>query len=80
MSFRRGMLVAGCLAAGIISATAEEQGIKVSAHAKAACLPDAMRLCRDAVPNVQNVLTCFGLHREEISDRCRTVLASYGFQ
>ena len=54
--------------------------IKVSARAKAACLPDALRLCRDAVPNVRNVLMCFGAHREQISNRCRTVLASYGLQ
>ena len=46
----------------------------------AACMPDAMRLCRDAVPNVRNVLMCFGAHREEISSRCRTVLAGYGLQ
>ena len=54
--------------------------IRVSASAKAACMPDAMRLCRDAVPNVKNVLLCFGQHREQISNRCRLVLASYGLQ
>jgi hypothetical protein len=26
------------------------------------------------------VLMCFGQHREEISNRCRIVLASYGLQ
>ena len=62
------------------SAAAEEQNIKVSASAKAACMPDAIRLCRDAVPNVQNVLLCFGQNRDKISNRCRTVLASYGLQ
>jgi hypothetical protein len=43
-------------------------------------MPDAMRLCRDAVPNVQNVLMCFDQNRDKISNRCRTVLASYGLQ
>ena len=43
-------------------------------------MPDAMRLCRDAMPNVQNVLLCFGQHRDKISNRCRTVLAGYGLQ
>ena len=43
-------------------------------------MPDAMRLCRDAVPNVKNVLLCFGQHREQISNRCRIVLAGYGLQ
>ena len=60
--------------------SAEDQAIKVSASAKAACMPDAIRLCRDAVPNVQNVLLCFGQNRDKISNRCRTVLASYGLQ
>ena len=65
MSFRS-LFVAVCLLAGATAASsAEEQAIKVSASAKAACMPDAMRLCRDAVPNVQNVLMCFGQHREQ---------------
>ena len=34
-------------------------------------MPDAMRFCRDAMPNVQNVLICFGQNREKISNRCR---------
>jgi len=56
----------------------DEQPIKVSIRAKAACMPDAVRLCRDALPNVRGVLMCFDQHREQISNRCRTVLASYG--
>jgi hypothetical protein len=54
--------------------------IRISASARAACMPDAMRLCRDAVPNVRNVLICFGQNRDKISNRCLTVLASYGLQ
>ena len=81
MSFRNRIVLAVCLVvAATASAAAQEQAIRVSAHAKAACMPDAMRLCRDAVPNVQNVLICFGQHREQISNRCRMVLASYGLQ
>ncbi|MEA2981119.1 MAG: hypothetical protein QOF91_2560 [Alphaproteobacteria bacterium] len=79
MSFR--LLVAACLFAGATAgSSAEEQSIKVTAHAKAACMPDAMRLCRDAVPNVHNVLLCFDQNRDKISNRCRIVLAGYGFQ
>jgi hypothetical protein len=75
------LLVAVCLlAAATAASSAEEPTIKVTAHAKAACMPDAMRLCRDAVPNVHNVLLCFGQHRDQISNRCRVVLASYGLQ
>ncbi len=80
MSLRHCALMAVCLVAGATSASGEEQTIRVSARAKAACMPDAMRLCRDAVPNVHNVLLCFGQHREQISNRCRVALASYGLQ
>jgi hypothetical protein len=79
MSFRISMTIAA-LVAVTATASADEPTIRVSASAKAACLPDAMRLCRDAVPNVQNVLACFGQNRDKISKRCMTVLASYGLQ
>jgi hypothetical protein len=80
MSFRHVLFIAVCLLGGATAAAAEEQTIRVSAQAKAACMPDAMKYCRDAVPNVQNVLICFGQNRDKISNRCRTVLASYGLQ
>lgn len=74
------LVLGGIVASSAAEQTSEEQPIRVSARAKAACLPDAMRLCRDAVPHVKNVLLCFGQHREQISNRCRVVLASYGLQ
>jgi hypothetical protein len=83
MFFRHVLFIALFLVAGATAASAEEQtspAIKVSASDKAACMPDAVRLCRDAIPNVQNVLLCFGQNRDKISSRCRTVLASYGLQ
>jgi hypothetical protein len=60
-----------------VSASANE-AVKVKAADKAACMPDAIKLCRDALPNVRNVLTCFSQNRDKISARCNTVLASYG--
>jgi hypothetical protein len=80
MSLRHALIVVSCLAGFATCASAEEQAVRVTAHAKAACMPDAMKYCRDAVPNVQNVLICFGQNRDKISNRCRTVLASYGLQ
>ena len=78
MAYRQALFAAICVLAGATDASAEDGNIRVSASAKAACMPDAIRLCRDAVPNVQNVLICFGQNREKISNRCRTVLVSYG--
>ena len=79
MSFRNALFVGLCLVAltPAVSAMGQE-AIKVSASDKAACMPDAIRLCRDAMPNVRNVLTCFSHHRDKISGRCNTVLAGYG--
>ena len=75
------VVFAFCLLFGATAASqAQDEPIRVSASAKAACMPDAVRLCRDAIPNVQNVLICFGQHRDKISSRCLTVLASYGLQ
>lgn len=79
MSVRHTLFAALFLAVGAASASAEED-IKVSASDKAACMPDAVRLCRDALPNVRNVLMCFGQNRDKVSTRCKTVLAGYGFQ
>jgi len=79
MSFRGAMLVAVCLVALMPAASAVgEEAVKVKAADKAACMPDAMRLCRDAMPNVRSVLVCFSRHRDKISGRCNAVLASYG--
>ena len=83
MFYRHALFIAFFLVAGATSAAAEDQAIptiNVSASDKAACMPDALRLCRNAIPNVQNVLLCFGQNRDKISDRCRVVLAGYGLQ
>ena len=80
MPFRNALFVGLCLAAFVPAASAVgEVAIKVSASDKAACMPDAIRLCRDAVPNVQSVLACFSRNRGKISGRCNAVLAGYGF-
>jgi hypothetical protein len=79
MSFRNALVVGLCLVAFAPSVSAVgEEAIKVTASAKAACMPDALRLCRDAVPNVQSVLACFSRNRGKISGRCNAVLAGYG--
>jgi hypothetical protein len=57
-----------------------QASVRITASARAACMPDAVRLCRDALPDVQNVLICFGQNRHKISNRCLAVLASYGLQ
>jgi hypothetical protein len=78
MSFRMSIAVAIFLALGASAAAAKDHITKVSTAEKAACMPDALKLCRDAVPNVRNVLVCFGKNRDKLSQGCRAVLAGYG--
>ena len=78
MSFRISIAVAFFLVLGISAAAAKEHLTKVSSADKPACMPDALKLCRDAVPNVRRVLLCFGKNRDRLSDGCRAVLAGYG--
>ena len=79
MALRGALAIAVCLVALMpVTSAMGEEAMKVTASAKAACMPDAMRLCRDAVPNVRSVLVCFSRNRDKISGRCNAVLASYG--
>ena len=62
-----------------VVAAAEEQAIQASARRPR---PRACRTpcgcCRDAVPNVRTCCCASGRTASKISNRCRTVLASYG--
>jgi hypothetical protein len=78
MSFRGSLAIAVCLVALIPAAAAGEEAVKVKASDKAACMPDAMRYCRDALPNIRNVVVCIVQNRSKISGRCNAVLASHG--
>jgi hypothetical protein len=79
MSFRNALIIPVVLLVSATAASAKDQSIKVSASERAACMPDARRLCRDALPNVYKVLVCFRSQRAKISSGCNAVLASYGF-
>jgi hypothetical protein len=79
MSFRMAMAIAVWLTLGSAAVSAQDRALRVSAADKAACMPDARRLCRDAMPNVRRVVMCFLGQRAKLSSGCRAVLASYGF-
>lgn len=78
MLCRAAILVAAILAAGALPAAASKGTIRVSAADRAACMPDARRLCRHAMPNVRNVVLCFLSQKSKLSNGCRAVLANYG--
>jgi hypothetical protein len=62
------MATAGLLAmlSGITSAA--EQG---SEEERRACTPDAMRLCREYIPNVERIIACMVARRAELSPACQ---------
>jgi len=88
LSFHPAPILAVAVAAALLvitaaefssSAAAKERTIRVSESERSACMPDAVRLCREALPNVYKVLVCFRSHRAKISSGCNAVLAGYGF-
>jgi len=83
MPFRRAVTftlvtVAGLQVISATSTSAGERTLRVSRAERAACMPDAVRLCRDAMPNVRHVVMCFLGKKAKLSHGCRAVLASYG--
>ncbi|MBM3527655.1 MAG: hypothetical protein FJX62_06155 [Alphaproteobacteria bacterium] len=72
------ILIAAILTIDALPVAASERAVRVSASDRAACMPDARRLCRHAMPNVRNVVLCFLSQKSKLSNGCRAVLASYG--
>ena len=84
MFFRHASFIAVCLVARRdlrVSPQNEQPTIRVSARAprRPAC-PTRCGFAATPCRTCSNVLMCFGQHRDKISNRCRTVLASYGLQ
>jgi hypothetical protein len=46
-----------------------------SPEQRAACEPDAMRLCSQYVPDVQRVSACMSVYRRYLSPACRAVFS-----
>lgn len=45
---------------------------------RAACHPDVIKYCPDAIPDQFKILSCLQSNRTKISNPCRTVLSSHG--
>ena len=60
------VLAAFALSAG----AAQAQG---TPEQRAACTPDAIRLCQDTIPDVDRTTACMSAHRSELSARCQAV-------
>jgi hypothetical protein len=45
---------------------------------RAACHPDVVKFCTDAMPDQFRILSCLQTNRTRISGACRNVLTSHG--
>jgi hypothetical protein len=53
-----------------VAATAQQY----TPEQRAACEPDAMRLCQEFVPDIQRITACMYQKRRYVSARCRAVM------
>lgn len=55
---------------GVLSTGALAQG---TAEQRAACTPDAFRLCSSEIPNVSKIVACMQAKKAQLSPACRAV-------
>jgi hypothetical protein len=61
------------LAALFANGTAVAEENRGTAEQRAACAPDAFRLCASYIPDATNVETCLRHRKSDLSDACRAV-------
>ena len=61
------------LAALLANGTAIAQENRGTAEQRAACTPDAFRLCLSYIPDATNVEACLRQRKSDLSDACRAV-------
>jgi hypothetical protein len=61
------------LAALFANGTAFAQEDRGTAEQRAACAPDAFRLCMSYIPDATNVEACLRQRKSELGDACRAV-------
>ena len=61
------------LAALFSNATAVAQENRGTAEQRAACAPDAFRLCMSFIPDARNVEACLRQRKSDLGDACRAV-------
>ena len=64
------------LPAGMLLASLNGAGAQDSEAARKACTPDAMRLCKEFVPDQAKVRSCMLSKQSELSEVCRLAMAA----
>ena len=60
--------------AAMVGAKADE--IEYTSQQKMACMPDAFRLCSDAIPDASAVRTCMIANKSKLSSGCQAMFRS----
>jgi hypothetical protein len=63
------------VAFGVAAAASASAG-QITAEQRAACTPDAVRLCSSEIPDVARVTACMKAKQASLSSRCRAAFAS----
>src|SRR6185312_4250621 len=66
------------VAALLCATTAAAQENRGTAEQRAACAPDAFRLCAGYIPDAAGVEQCLRQNQSELSDSCRSVFEQSG--
>jgi hypothetical protein len=61
------------MVASLISSTTSAQENRGTAEQRAACTPDAFRLCSAYIPDPSGVEACLRLKKSDLSEACRAV-------
>lgn len=57
----------------LLSFSGTSQAQVATAEQRAACTPDAFRLCAGEIPNIPAITACMRKNRENLSPACRAV-------
>jgi hypothetical protein len=57
----------------LFTAESSAEAEVATAEQRAACTPDAFRLCSSHIPNISAITTCMKKNRENLSPACKAV-------
>ena len=61
------------LAASLVTFTGESSAQVATAEQRAACTPDAFRLCASEIPNIPAITACMRKNKANLSSACKAV-------
>jgi hypothetical protein len=70
-------LTSGSVALALVLATVSTSSFALgTAEQRAACTPDAMRLCSSQIPNISAIVACLRQNKANLSKPCQAAMSS----